>query len=135
MTGGGQTLRDINRKTVIASITSHLDARGAMPREGAEDRFPRSAIGLTDDLILRFQWRPLFCPKKREISEMARPRVSVNSIAPQVDAGDSFLASQEDSVEVLNTGATANLVCISWPARHNRILDRHGIPRIATYRS
>ena len=36
---------------------------------------------------------------------------------------------------VLNPGATANLVCSRWPARHNRILDWRGIPRVTTYPS
>ena len=36
---------------------------------------------------------------------------------------------------VLDTGATANLVCFSWLARLNRILKRRGIPRAATHPS
>ena len=50
-----------------------------------------------------------------------------------MDAGDLFLVSQGGSVVLQATGATANLVCASWLARHNRILERHGIPRVATY--
>ena len=45
------------------------------------------------------------------------------------------MVSQEDSVVVLDTGAAANLVCSSWLAHRNSILKRHGIPKVATYRS
>ena len=45
------------------------------------------------------------------------------------------MVSREDSVVVLDTGATANLVCFSWLAHHNRILERRGIPRVSTYPS
>ena len=30
----------------------------------------------------------------------------------------------------MDTGATANPVCLSWLARLRRILERHGIPRV-----
>ena len=45
------------------------------------------------------------------------------------------MVSQEDSAVVLDTGARANLVRFSWLQRHNRILERRGIPRVTTYPS
>ena len=50
-----------------------------------------------------------------------------------VGSGDTFMVSQEDSVVVLGAGSTANLVCFSWLAPRNRILERRGIPRVAAY--
>ena len=35
---------------------------------------------------------------------------------------------------VLDTGATANVVPFSWPGRRNRILEQHGIPKVAKAR-
>ena len=57
------------------------------------------------------------------------------SFAAPIDMGDLFLVSQADSVAVLDTGATANLVRASWLARHNRIVEGYGIPRAPTYPS
>ena len=39
------------------------------------------------------------------------------------------------SVAVLETRATANIVCFGRLGRHNRILERRGIPRVTTYPS
>ena len=57
------------------------------------------------------------------------------SFATSMDAGDLFLVSQDDSVVASALGATADIVCFSWLARHNRNLGRRGIPRVATYPS
>ena len=35
-----------------------------------------------------------------------------------------------DSVVALDTGATANLVCFSWLAHHNSILEKHEFPKV-----
>ena len=55
--------------------------------------------------------------------------------ATSMKVGDLFVVSQHDSVVVLDTGAMANLVRVSWLARHNWISERRGIPRVATYLS
>ena len=52
-----------------------------------------------------------------------------------MDMGEIFLVSKKDSVAVLDTGATANLVCFRWLANHNRILQEYGIQRAPTYPS
>ena len=49
--------------------------------------------------------------------------------------GGLFLVSREESVVVLNTGATANIASIRWLARHSRILGNYGAPRVTTYSS
>ena len=50
------------------------------------------------------------------------------SFATSADVGDLFLVSQENSAVALGTGATADVVCLSCLAHHNRILGRRGIP-------
>ena len=43
------------------------------------------------------------------------------------------MLSQEDTAVVSDTGATANIVCFSWLAHRNRIVEQRGIPRVTTY--
>ena len=57
------------------------------------------------------------------------------SFVTTVHAGDAFMDSQEDRVAWLGDGATANLACFCWLAQHNRILERRGVPRVATFPS
>ena len=40
---------------------------------------------------------------------------------------------QDDSVVVLDTGATANLVCSRWLSRHNSLPAQKGFPRASAY--
>ena len=54
------------------------------------------------------------------------------SFSVTVDAGDMFMVSQEDTVVASDTGARAYLVSFSWLARHYGLLERRGIPRVAT---
>ena len=54
------------------------------------------------------------------------------SVATAMDAGDAFMVSQEDSVAARASCATADLVCSSWLARRNRILELRGLPREPT---
>ena len=68
---------------VIVCITFSQDARGVILREGMEVRLPGSAIGLIDQLIPIFQWRPLFWPRGRKVSGTAGPEAHVNSRPPQ----------------------------------------------------
>ena len=49
--------------------------------------------------------------------------------------GNLLLASRADCVVVLDTGATANLVCFSWLERHNRLLEHHSLQRVSVYQS
>ena len=50
-----------------------------------------------------------------------------------MDAGGLFLVSEKGSVVVLDTGATANLVCFRCLDHHNRLAERHGFRRVSTY--
>ena len=67
----------------IVSITSHQDARGAIPGEGMEARFTRSAIGLIGRPILLFQSKPRFWPGKQTISGTVRLKANVGSPSPR----------------------------------------------------
>ena len=44
------------------------------------------------------------------------------SFATNLDVGGLFLASESDSVAVLDTGATANLVCSRWLGKDDSLL-------------
>ena len=46
--------------------------------------------------------------------------------ATTLDAGRLFLVSEEDSVLVLDSGFTANLVCFRWLEHRNRLLEEKG---------
>ena len=75
-------------------------------------------------------------PQKAEsVGESETGRKCEQSFFTTVDAGDVFMVSREDGEVALGTGATANLVCFSWLVRHNRILERRGIPGVTTYPS
>ena len=50
-----------------------------------------------------------------------------------IDLGGEFVVSPASSVVVLDTGATANLVCRQWLANHNRFLERQGIEKAHLY--
>ena len=41
--------------------------------------------------------------------------------------------AHNDSVVILDTGATANLVCFNWLAHHNDLLARRGLPKVVSY--
>ena len=56
-----------------------------------------------------------------------------HSVSTSLTKDRPVFYAQNDSVVILDTGATANLVCFSWLARHNRTLERHEVPRVTTY--
>ena len=64
---------------------------------------------------------PVFAQKTDHIEEGCE-----QSFAAPMDTRALFLASQEEGVVVLNAGATANLLCFRWLARHNRLLEKYG---------
>ena len=41
--------------------------------------------------------------------------------------------ARNDSVAILDTGATANLKCSNWLSRRNELLFRRGLPKVASY--
>ena len=66
---------------------------------------------------------PVFAQKARNIGDGESENKREQNFAATVEAGDTFLVSQEDSAVVFETGAAANLVRSSRLAHHNRILD------------
>ena len=63
-------------------------------------------------------------------SEDARSECE-QSFSATFDVGGPFLVSEEDSVAVLDTGATGNLVCFRWLERHNRLPVQHGCEQVS----
>ena len=58
---------------------------------------------------------------------------SEQSFSTSLDSGCLLVCTRDDSVVVLDTGATANLACFRWLSRHNSLLERKGLPRALTY--
>ena len=44
-----------------------------------------------------------------------------------------ILYAQNESVVILDAGATANLVCFQWLRRHNELLASKGLPEVSSY--
>ena len=55
------------------------------------------------------------------------------SFSASPDSGCQLVCARDDSVVVLDTGATANLVCFRWLSRHNSPLEQKGFLRVLTY--
>ena len=67
-------------------------------------------------------------------SEGARSECE-QSFSATVDVGGLFLVSQEDSVAMLDTAATANMACFRWLEHHNRLPEEHGFQKVSTFPS
>ena len=63
---------------------------------------------------------PVLAQRADHIGGGETERKREQTSATRIDVRDVFLGSQEESVSVLDAGATANLVCFSCLARHNR---------------
>ena len=58
----------VSRVTVVTvGITLRRDARGAIPREGKDVRFPQNGVGSNDRLTPLSRWRPLVCRRKQRV--------------------------------------------------------------------
>ena len=55
------------------------------------------------------------------------------SFSTSLDSGCQLVCMRDDSVVVLETGATANLVCFRWLSHRNSRLEKKGFPRVMTY--
>ena len=62
-------------------------------------------------------------------------RSQEQSFSAAIDAGGQFSATQSESVAVLETGATANLVCYKWLDTHNLFSKRQGLEEAVSYPS
>ena len=55
-------------------------------------------------------------------TQLPQDSITENSFSTTIDLGGEFVVSRASSVVVLDTGATANLVCRAWLADHNLFL-------------
>ena len=55
------------------------------------------------------------------------------SFSTTKEIGGLLALAESDTVAVLDTGATPNLVCFNQLERHNRVLQRKGAPRVSTF--
>ena len=78
---------------------------------------------------------PVFPQQAASVIESGTGSKIEQSFVTTVDVGEAHVVSQADSLVVLDTGATGNLVRFSWLANRSSTLVRHGIPRINTYPS
>ena len=52
------------------------------------------------------------------------------SFATTLEVGGQFVCARDDSMSVLDTGATANFVCFKWIQNHNTHKQKMGIPKV-----
>ena len=69
---------------------------------------------------------PVLAQRADHIGGGETERKREQAFATRIDVRDVFLGSQEESVLVLDTAATANLVCFSRLERHNRASENMG---------
>ena len=74
-------------------------------------------------------------PHSQVNAQFPLDRTTENSFSTTIDLGGEFAVSPASSVVVLDTGATANLVCKSWLANHNLFLERRGMGKVRLYPS
>ena len=66
-------------------------------------------------------------------TQLPQDSITENSFSTTIDLGGEFVVSRASSVVVLDTGATANLVCRAWLANHNLFLERLGMEKVHLY--
>ena len=57
------------------------------------------------------------------------------SFITSLRVSDHVAYAKNDSVVVLDTGATANLICFRWLDHHNTILQQWGLEKVTPYRA
>ena len=98
--------------------------RGPAPLERVKARMPTySSISIST---------PVLDQKAERLKIEETESDCEQSLSATLDMGGLFLVSKDESVVVLDTGATANLVCFQ---HHNRLLGRSGLQRVSTYPS
>ena len=131
MQGVGQTLNGFSRKTGLRNRRYRRDSEyHHAPRCPWRDT-PRGGGGSLSQGRDR-SYRPPYSSISMETPVFPHKAESAGETETgdaTADAGDVFMAPQADSMVALDTGAAANLVCLSWLARHNRSLERREIPR------
>ena len=58
-----------------------------------------------------------------------------HSFTTSLEADCPIFYSEDESVVILDTGATVNLVCFQWLRLHNELLARRGVPKVSTYQA
>ena len=58
-----------------------------------------------------------------------------HSFTTSLKVGCPIFYAKDESVVILDTGATANLACFQWLRRHNELLARRGFPTVSTYQA
>ena len=105
--------RDIPRKKMSPFLPESVRSR----------RPPYSSISLETRVL----------PQQADSASESEPGSKCEqSFATTVDVWEALLVSTMDSVVVLETGATANPVCLSWLAHQNSMLVKHGFPKVTT---
>ena len=56
-----------------------------------------------------------------------------HSFSTSLSKNRPIFYAHNDSVVILDTGATANLVCFNWLAHHNTLLAKSGLPKEVSY--
>lgn len=56
-----------------------------------------------------------------------------HSFVTSLSKGRPILYAHNDSVVIMDTGATANLVCFNWLSHHKYLLARRGLPKVDSY--
>ena len=57
------------------------------------------------------------------------------SFITSLRVSDHIAYASNDSVVILDTGATANLICFRWLDHHNSILRQWGLEKVTPYRA
>ena len=70
---------------------------------------------------------PVPALKVERLERDEAPGASEQPFSTSMDMGHLFVAPSEDSAVVLDTGATADLVCFRWLDHHDRPLEQHGV--------
>ena len=127
---------------VIASFTWRPNARGGIPLMG--DKSPpsqsRGTARKPSSSAIFLETPVAAVMAERVDGGTADPSMETQSECEQsssttLDVGGLALVSDEDSVVALDTGAAANLVCLRWLEHHNRLLEKKGRQKVATFPS
>ena len=78
---------------------------------------------------------PLRLPPPKRDGQTGSGRTYGHYLLGALEIGGQFFRAQGDSVIVLDTEGTANLVCVPWLGKHNSYLQRMGFPLTNAYPS
>ena len=110
------------------------------PRKGGKPgAYPQQTIGKKKSPSKPYSSIALETPVTENYSpentQLPPDSIEGNSFSTTIDLGGEFVVSRASSVVVLDTGATANLVCRSWLVNRNLFLERLGMEKVHPYPS